>query len=109
MHEPFRLYPNSRNCPQRLAACMASLILLIASGVASAAPENVPVRGASTIARASATILNPVSVRAEELENNGTVFNRTSGIAVMPAGVVRRDCEDERAQRRCNLIILDLP
>ncbi len=109
MHKPPRLFPNSRKSPHRLAVCTAGLILLIASGMASAAPEDDSVRGVSAIARVSATIVNPASLRAAELENIGTSFDQTSGLTVAPAAVIRRDCDDERTQERCNLIILDLP
>jgi hypothetical protein len=109
MNEHSRLFANSRNYPLRLAVYAVGLSLSVASGAAGAAPDDNSVRGASSIARASATIINPASVRAVDLENIGTDFGRAPGLAVAPAAVVRRDCADERAQERCNLIILDLP
>lgn len=85
------------------------MILLIASGTASAAPEDNSVRGVSSIAQASATIITPTSLRAAELHNSELDFGRAFGLAVTPAAIVRRDCTDNDAQQRCNLIILDLP
>lgn len=82
---------------------------MVASGAAGAAPEDNSVRGASSIARASATIVNPATVRAVDLEDIGTDFGRAAGLAIAPAAVIRRDCDNERAQQRCNLIIIDLP
>lgn len=109
MNDPSRLCPDSRKYPLRLAACAAGLTLLFVSGAAGAAPENDSVRGASSLARASATIASPVSVRAAELENMEMEFGRAPGLTVAPAAVVRRDCADESVQQRCDLIILDLP
>lgn len=87
-------------------------MLLFASGAAGAAPENDSVRGASSLARASATIANPAEIRAAELENldaANAAFGRVSGLALAPAAVIRRDCAEDSPQQRCNLIILDLP
>ncbi|RED17027.1 hypothetical protein [Parasphingopyxis lamellibrachiae] len=109
MNDPSRLCPDSRKYPLRLATCAASLTLLFASGAAGAVPENDSVRGASSLARASATIASPVSVRAVELENMDMEFGRAPGLAVAPAAVTRRDCADDSLQQRCALIILDLP
>jgi|GEM_PF-4923277 len=110
MNENFRLDTNSRKNSQRLLVCTVGLVLLIASGAAGAAPEDSSsVRGVSSIAEASATIVNPTSLRAAELDSAGTDFSQTSGLAVAPAAIVRRDCADDRTKQHCGLIILDLP
>lgn len=109
MNECFRLDKNSQKSPLQLVVCTAGMILLIASGTASAAPEDNSVRGVSPIAQASATIVTPTSLRAAELHNTELGFGRAFGLAVAPAAIVRRDCANDDAQQHCNLIILDLP
>ncbi|QLC25707.1 hypothetical protein HFP57_12220 [Parasphingopyxis algicola] len=93
----------------RLAACGAALTFLAIGSAASATSNGSGQGGVSSVARASATIVNPTSLRTAELQSVGTDFGRASGLAVTPAAVVHRDCADERAQQRCNLVILDMP
>ncbi|MGP1283470.1 MAG: hypothetical protein ACTS1X_10880 [Parasphingopyxis sp.] len=93
----------------RLAVYGAALASLAIGGAASANSNGPGQGGVSSVARASATIVNPTSLRTAELQEAGSDFRRASGLAVAPASVVRRDCADERAQQRCNLVILDMP
>jgi hypothetical protein len=92
-----------------LADFAAGLVALIVSGAASDAPGDNSVPGVSSIADASATIVNPTSLRAAELLDIETDFGRASGLAVAPAAIMRRNCVDDSEPGRCNLIILDMP
>lgn len=100
---------NIGNSLFRLAIYGAGLASLAIGSAASATSNGSGQGGVSSVARASATIVNPTSLRTAELQEAGSDFRRASGLAVAPASVVRRDCADERAQQRCNLVILDMP
>ncbi|MEM8696068.1 MAG: hypothetical protein AAGE05_08630 [Pseudomonadota bacterium] len=88
------------------------MALALTASPANAETGEDGVAGVSSVARASATILAPATVRTTELRGIGDDFGRfgrVAGLSVTPAAITRRDCNTDLGRERCNLIIVEMP
>lgn len=109
MHFRSRINGNSPAWSARIRVAAVGLMLCGGGSAALAEESQTGLRGVSAVAHASATIVDPTSIRAERLYEAGDDFGNVDGLAVEPASIVRRECGDGDRSGRCNLIILDLP